>query len=98
MLPPPPGIVIDAVPAVNVAVTPAPLKLNDVAFPNIVPSSCTDIAPPVALPVSTIMLNVLASPFVNVIVLRLTEAVTNELAVIAEVTYDEVAASKLPIL
>jgi hypothetical protein len=39
-----------------------------------------------ALPVSTVMLNVDASPFVNVIVLRFTDAVTNELAVIADVT------------
>jgi uncharacterized protein YggT (Ycf19 family) len=39
-----------------------------------------------ALPVLTIMLNVDASPFVNVIVLRFTDAVTNELAVIADVT------------
>ena len=55
MLPPPPGIVIDAVPALNVAVTPAPLKLNDVAFPNILPSSCTDIVPP-PLPVAAFIL------------------------------------------
>jgi hypothetical protein len=39
-----------------------------------------------ALPVLTVMLNVDASPFVNVIVLRFTDAVTNELAVIADVT------------
>ena len=40
----------------------------------------------VPLPVLTVMLNVDASPFVNVIVLRFTDAVTNELAVIADVT------------
>ena len=49
ILPPPPGIVTDAVPDVIVAVTPAPLKLNDVAVPNIVPSSCTCNAPPAEL-------------------------------------------------
>ena len=54
--------------------------------------------PPPPLPVLTVMLNVDASPFVNVIVFKFTLAVTNELAVIADVTYDEVAASKLPIL
>ena len=43
---PPPGIVTDAVPELRVAVTPAPIKLNDVAFPNIVPSSCTCDCPP----------------------------------------------------
>jgi hypothetical protein len=43
------------------------------------------VAPP-PLPVSTVKLNVLASPFVNVIVLRFTLAVTNELAVIEELT------------
>ena len=39
--------------------------------------------------------NVDASPFVNVKVFPLNEAVTNEDAVIAEVTYDDVAAIKL---
>ncbi len=42
--------------------------------------------PPPPEPVLTVILNVDASPFVNVIVLRFTEAVTNELAVIADVT------------
>ena len=51
-----------------------------------------------ALPVLTTILNVDASPLVKVIVFKFTDAVTNELAVIADVTYDDVAASKLPIL
>ena len=46
---PPPVIVTDAVPALTDALTPAPIKLNDVAFPNIVPSSCTDTFPPAEL-------------------------------------------------
>jgi hypothetical protein len=44
------------------------------------------VVPPPPLPVLTVMLNVLASPFVNVIVFKLTLAVTNELAEIAELT------------
>ena len=52
----------------------------------------------IALPVLTVILNVDASPLVNVIVFKFADAVTNELAVIADVTYDDVAASKLPIL
>jgi len=43
------------------------------------------IEPPPPLPVSTVKANVDASPFVNVIVFRFTDAVTIEDAVIAEV-------------